>query len=359
VYGWDKFVLLKHLIDQGVKKTAIARQLGVSRRLVYHWIETGQMERDLSDPIEARSRLARPTKLDRFRGIISKRLETYPELSAVRLYEECRAAGYSGGYTTLREYVRSVRPRPEPEPVVRFETPAGHQAQADFARFAFPWGIRYALLVVLGYSRLMWLGFYPRQTMQVLMSGLESAFRYFGGVPREILFDQLKAVIISDDRQNEGGKLLENSEFLRFSNHWDYRIRACRPYRAQTKGKVERPIYYVRDNFVYGREFLGDADLGDQAVRWTDLTANVRVHGTTKETPRERFERDERRTLKPLAVRPYQPLVLPSEKSTTSALDSDHLRRVAVDVERRDLGTYHDFAETGTESDAPVEALTP
>jgi len=103
---------------------------------------------------------------------------------------------------------------------------------------------------VLGYSRLLWLRFYPRQTMATVFDGLEAAFTYFGGVPGELLFDQMKSVILEDHRP-DGGKLLENAEFLRFAAHWGFRIRACRPYRAKTKGKVERPIGYVRGNLLY------------------------------------------------------------------------------------------------------------
>ena len=95
-----------------------------------------------------------------------------------------------------------------------------------------PWGKRYALVVVLGYSRLLWFKFYPRQTLATVISGLEEAFAYFGGVPTELLFDQMKAVIAEDQRA-DGGKLLENAEFLRFAAHWGGRIRACRPCRAR------------------------------------------------------------------------------------------------------------------------------
>ena len=168
--------------------------------------------------------------------------------------------------------------------MVRFETPAGKQAQVDFARFTFPFGVRYALLVVLGYSRLLWCRFYPRQDMRTLVSGLEDAFRSFGGVPQELLFDQMKAVITRDLRL-EGGALIHNLEFLRFAAHWGFTPRACRPYRAQTKGKVERPVRYVRGNFVYGRTFLHDADLDEQREHWLARVANVRIHGTTGEPP--------------------------------------------------------------------------
>ena len=311
MYGREPRVLLRHYLERGLSKAQIARELGVSRRTVYHWLETGQLDRDLDEAaaVQYRPRPAVACKLDAFRPIIDARLAEFPRLTTTRLFDEIRAAGYAGGYTQVKDYVRRVRPAPAPDPVVRFETPPAHQAQIDFAEFRLPWGKRYALLVVLGYSRLMWLQFYPRQTMAVLMGGLEAAFGFFGGVPAELLFDQMKSVIIEDER-GSGGKLLENAEFVRFAAHWGFRIRACRPYRAKTKGKVERPIGYVRESFFYGRHFVNDADLNARALSWLERTANVRTHRTTAEVPRVRFERDERVLLKPLALRPYRSVVL-------------------------------------------------
>ena len=242
-------------------------------------------------------------KLDPYKRIINERLEQFPKLSAKRLFDEVGAAGYPGGYGRVSDYVREVRPREPSTPLVRFETPAGHQGQVDFGTFRLPWGRRHALLVVLGYSRLLWLRFYRRQTMAVLTEGLESAFASFGGVPRELLFDQMRSVVISDER-TDGGSLMLNEEFLRFAAHWGFTPRSCRPYRARTKGKVERPIRYLRESFFYARTFLNDADLNAQAVSWLNGTANVRCHGTTGERPVERFERDERHALRPLASYP-------------------------------------------------------
>jgi transposase len=262
-------------------------------------------------------------------------LAAYPELSAVRLLEEIRAAGYGGGYTQLKAFVKRVRPAPPPETVIRFETPPARQAQVDFARFRFPWGIRYALLVVLGYSRLLWCRFYPRQDMATLIDGLEEAFVFFGGVPQELLFDQMKAVITRDLRL-EGGALVHNGEFLRFARHWGFTPRACRPYRAQTKGKVERPVRYVRGNFVYGRTFLHDADLDHQRQRWLEHVANLRLHGTTHERPRERFDREERFLLQPLAPRRYTSLVLDRPATAVARRPP----RPVVTVEKRSLAAY-------------------
>lgn len=343
MYGWERLVLLKHLLEQGLKKTDIAARCGVSRRSIYHWIKTGQLDRDVDEFVAVRVRNARPAKLEAYKPVILQRLETYPELSAVRLWDEIRADGYRGGISQLREFVQKVRPRPPVEAIVRFETAPGLQAQVDFAEYRFPWGKRFSLQVVLGYSRLLWVQFYPRQTMQVLMRGLETALAYFGGVPRELLFDQLKAVIVDDQRPN-GGKVLENPEFLRFAAHWGFRIRACRPYRAKTKGKVERPVSYIRGNFLYGRDFLGDGDLNAQALTWLEHTANVRVHGTTRESPRERFERDERAVLLPLAARPYQSLVLAPERLTRSSPVPRGLWP-HIPVERRPLAAYAQLIE--------------
>jgi transposase len=345
VYGWDTLVLLKHYLASGLSKSAIARQLGVSRRVVYHWIATGQLERELGAERAPRQRTPRPTKLAPFLPIVEQRLATYPALSAVRLLAECRAAGYTGGYSQLKDVVARLRPPPELEPVIRFETAPGEQAQFDFADVRLPWGKRHALLVVLGYSRLLYVEFVRRQTALTVMLGLERAFAAFGGVPRQILFDQMKSVIVEDHRPL-GGRLLENPEFLRFAAHWGFRIRACRPYRAKTKGKVERPVHYLRDNFLYGRTFLGDADLADQCTRWLAEVANCRLHGTTKAVPQLRFDEHERATLLPLAARPYRSLVLLPEP----APPAEPARVPTVPVERRALAAYADVASAYAEA---------
>ena len=335
MYGWDKLVLLKHLLEQGLSKTAIAEQAGVSRGLVYHLLRTGQLDRDLAAPRPSRARPPGPQRLDPYKPIIATRLATYPALSAVRLFAECRAAGYPGSYTQLAEHVRRVRPVPPPEPVVRFETAPGRQAQVDFAEVRLPWGKRFALLVVLGYSRLLWVGWYPRQTMQMLMHGLEAAFLQWGGVPHELLFDQLKAVVIDDERP-AGGPLLANPEFLRFAAHWGFRIRACRPYRAKTKGKVERPIRYLRTNFLYGGEFVGDAGLQAQGDAWLTDVANPRVHGTTGAVPAVRFVEADRPALRLPPSRRYQSLI-PAPRAPTRPPAGPSL---TVRVERRALTAY-------------------
>lgn len=336
-------MLLRHYLEEGLSKAAIARKLGISVRTIRRWIAAGELDRDLDTSPVYGPRPKRPTKLDPYRGIVAARLQNYPKLSARRIMEEVREAGYCGGYSQLCLLVNELRPAPEADPVVRFETPPGHQAQVDFAEFRFPWGKRYALLVVLGYSRLLHVQYFERQTMRALFDGLTAAFGAFGGVPREILFDQMRAVITADFRL-EGGRLLVNEEFLRFAAHWGFRPRACRPYRAKTKGKVERPIRYLRENFVYGRELISDDHLAAELKRWLSK-ANRRIHRTTGERPLERFHRDEQHELGALPAGPYRSLVLTPPKlarRTTPPTAS------VVAVEKRPLATYATIARSAS-----------
>ena len=328
-------MLLKHYLDQGVSKAELSRRFGVNRRTIHNWVKTGQLGRDLATG--ARGYTPRPPvahKLDTYKAIIDARLEAFPKLSAKRLFDEVCAAGYSGSYSRVNDYVRATRPREPVEAPVRFETPAGRQGQVDFGTFTLPWGRRHALVIVLGYSRLLWLRFYPRQTMAVLTEALESAFGRFGGVPAELLFDQMRAVVLSDDRAG-GGALVLNAEFLRFAAHWGFVPRSCRPYRARTKGKVERPIRYIRESFFYGRSFVNDDDLNEQAVGWLKGTANLRRHATTGERPVDRFERDERAALLPLASCPYRRFGLRHAPEPARRRS-----QTTVEVERRPLRVY-------------------
>ena len=322
-----------HLVEEGLSTAAICRRLGISRQTAYNWKAAGRSSVAAYGP-----RSGAGSILDPYKELIAVRLGEFPRLSAVRLFAEVQAAGYPGGYDLVKRHVRELRPRPAKEPVVRFETEPGHQGQVDFAQFRLPWGKRYALLVVLGYSRLLWFQFYARQTMEVLMRGLEAAFTYFGGVPAELLFDQLKAVII-EDRRASAGELLRNQRFQRFAAYHGFTTRACRPYRAQTKGKVERPVRFVRDGFFYARSFVSDADLNAQALHWLATVANPRVHGTLKEVPLVRFER-ERGLLGPFVERPYADVL-----STPPELAEDVRPAPRLVVERRSLAEYGRLVE--------------
>jgi transposase len=138
MFGRETRMLLRHYLEQGTSKSALARQLGISRDTVHRWIRAGDLDRDLdATAVRYGPRPPVPTKLDPYKPIIEARLAAYPELSAVRVLDEIRAAGYVGSYTQVKAFVRRVRPTPAPEPVIRFETPAGRQGQVDSPGFGF------------------------------------------------------------------------------------------------------------------------------------------------------------------------------------------------------------------------------
>ena len=142
MHEWGTRMLLKHYLDQGLTKAELSRRFGVSRRTIHYWIDSGQLDRDLATGQTRYSpRPAVASQLDPYKGIIEVRLQEFPKLSAQRLFDEVRAAGYAGGYSRVRDYVRTVRPHEPVDPVVRFETPAGRQGQVDFGRFVLPWAL--------------------------------------------------------------------------------------------------------------------------------------------------------------------------------------------------------------------------
>ena len=276
MYGWETRMLLKHYLDQGVSKSELARRFGINRATIHHWVKTGQPDRDLlAGPRAYSPRPPVACTLDPCKGIIDARLAAFPKLSAQRLFDEVRAAGYSGSCESVKLYVRPARPREPVDPVVRFETPAGRQGRVDFGAFTLPWGRRHALVVVPGYSRLLWLSFYPQQTMAVLMEALESAFEAFGGVPEALLFDQRRAVVLSDDRAAGGGLLL-NAECLRFARHRGFDPRAGR---AKTKGKVERPKTAMRSSRLPAVNTLDPFDFAFQPGIKREQIESLRERG--------------------------------------------------------------------------------
>lgn len=295
----ETVIVVHHYLDEGLTKTAIAQRLGISRRTVQRYAKSGKRDARYGP------RPPRVTKLDPFKGYIDGRLLAYPELSAVRLLDEIRPLGYSGCYTRVKDYVRSSRPQPPLVFEQRFEVEPGAQAQVDFASFRTSFGIVHALLVVLSWSRTLWVGFSFHQDQLTFLGGLHRAFVAFGGVPGSVLFDRLKAAVVG---QEAGGQAIFNEELLRFAAHYDFRPQACRPYRAKTKGRVERSVSYLRGSFFYGRSFRDLDDLNDQCAAWLRETANARIHGTTGAVPEKRLEREVLH-LSPLPETPYIPLL--------------------------------------------------
>ncbi len=279
----EEFIVLRHYLGEGVSKTAIARKLGISRMTVYRHANS-----DKTEPVYG-PRPRKPSLLDPYKDYIRGRLKIYPELSAVRLLKEIQERGYRGKYTRVKDFIRLVHPRPPLELERRFEVSAGEQAQVDFATFKTCFGIVHALLVVLSWSRYLWVRFFCHQDQLTVLSGLHKAFVAFGGVPGTVLFDRMKTAVAKSEGN---GKAVFNEEMLRFAAYYGFRPLACRPYRAKTKGRVERAVSYLRRNFFYGRHFCGLEDLNNQLEKWLEETANARRHGTTGEVPHQRLKEE-------------------------------------------------------------------
>ncbi len=294
--------MILDLHRQGLSVTAIARQLGMDRKTVRKYIARG-----LEPPVY-QPRPERPRASDAFLPFLRERVAAYPGLSAVRLWRDCKERGFGGAYTAVKRAVATIRPT-LPLPVeVRFETPPGLQAQVDLARFEVrftdePGAKRIVWLfsLVLGHSRLMWGRFVVHQDLGSVLRCHMAAFTDLGGVPREILYDRMKTAVVGEDPD---GLVVYNRSLVDLARHYGFQPRACRPYRPKTKGKVERPFRYVRQDFFLARSFRDLDDLNVQLRRWLDEVANARLHATTKRIVAEAFA-DEKPTLLPLPEGPY------------------------------------------------------
>ena len=233
----------------------------------------------------------RSSKLDQYKDYIRQRVENCG-LSAVRLVEEVRAMGYTGSVRTLRRFVARLEEgrRWNKRKTVRIETPPGKQGQADWGycgRHPDATGRMvpvYCFVMVLAWSRMMYVEFTTSMKLPVLIRCHLNAFRFFGGWPLEILYDNMKQVRLGPDRWNP--------LFMDFASHYGIVTRTHRIRRPRTKGKVERMVDYVKDNFLTGRAFAGMDDLNAQAIHWLDTVAHVRVHSTTGERPIDRWQRE-------------------------------------------------------------------
>jgi transposase len=240
------------------------------------------------------------------------------------LLRELRQRDYGGGYTILKEWLQPQRQSARVVAVRRFETPPGKQAQVDWGHLGslledgHQWQL-WGFTMTLGYSRRMMAEAATDQKLGTLLRMHEAAFRQWGGVPEEILYDHMKTVWTGTD---ERGEIVWNAVFLDFARYWGFTPRLCRPYRAQTKGKVESGVKYVRRNFLcglQGREPDSLSDLNAQLREWVATVANKRVHGTTHEQVLIRWDGD-RVSLQPVNGRLPYPYV------------DEELRKVARDA---------------------------
>ncbi len=309
-----ELVVILDLHRRGVSVSAIARQCGLDRKTVRRYIERG-----LQPPIYG-PRPPQQSKISQFDRYLRERIAAYPELTARRLLREVRDLGYDGGYTTVKEFLRSVRPSKAVGYEVRFETPPGRQAQVDFAHFRVNFTdqpgsehVVWLFSLVLGHSRMLWGRFVLHQDLPTLLRCHAAAFEALGGVPEQILYDRMRTVFSREDP--EAGHIIYNRTLVEFARHYGYLPKACKAYRAKTKGKVERPFRYIREDFFLAGSFRNLDDLNAQLRHWLDHVANVRLHATTRRVVAEHFA-EEQPKLQSLPAGPFQ-AVLRLERRVT------------------------------------------
>lgn len=307
---------LEELKRQGLSIRAIGRLTGFDRKTI---------TKHLADPgiPTYAARPPQPGKLEGFKAHLEERLKAGVWNARV-LLRELRERGYQGGYTILTDWLRPQRSAAQAVAVRRFETPPGKQGQVDWGHLGTILldGQQQALsgfTLTLGYSRASVSMGAVDQKLGTLLRMHEDAFHQLGGVPEEILYDRMKTVVLGTD---ERGEIEWNPQFLDFARYWGFKPRLCRPYRAQTKGKVESGVKYVRRNFLcglQGREPGSLEDFNAQLRVWVWEVANQRLHGTTHERVWQRWE-EERPSLLPIQNRPPYPY------------SDEELRKVARDA---------------------------
>ena len=320
---YQTFQQIRQLHDQEHLTAAqIARTLDLHWETVNKWIRRPRYERRA-----AASPTRRKSKLDPFKGLIVRWLESHP-FTAAQLLVRARAEGYTGGYSILRAFVRTVRPRPAPAFLTLHFAP-GQCAQVDWGA----WGTlrvgetRRALsffVMVLCWSRRMYLEFTFSQGQEQWLACHQHAFEFFGGLaPAEIMVDNCRVAVVSHP---VGAPAVLHPKYADFAAHHGFTVKACGVRRGNEKGRVENGVGYVKKNFLAGLA-LGDlASLNAAARVWLDTVANVRLHGETHRTPMAMFA-EEQPQLRRLPAYPYDTAVVDTVRVSNRC-------RVVVDTNR-------------------------
>jgi transposase len=334
----EQAVEVRVLARRGVKLKQIARELGISKNTVKRYLRDPQAGR-------YKPRAARPRKLDAYLGYLQERIEAARPrwIPATVLLREIRERGYAGGISQLKAYLAPFKAA-KVDPVVRFETAPGEQMQADFTtirRGRFPLK---AFVATLGFSRASFIRFTEREDSETLLSCIRQAFQAFGGVTAEVLFDNATTIVVERDAYGPGNHRW-HAGLKELADEYGFRPRLCRPYRARTKGKVERFNGYLKGSFVTplaatlkSAGLLLDATTANAHIgRWVAEVAHQRIHGTTCEKPAVQLE------LERLAL-------LPLPTTITMPLPASHWREcedVALPIEslQHPLAVYEQLLE--------------
>lgn len=281
----EELMNIKLLAKQGYKIRAIARMTGLHRKTVKKYLKEGQM------PVY--KKVKRVSSLKPYYDLIESWLSQQNYQSS-RIYELLQQHGFKGSYDVVQRHVKAWKGKNSQVAYVRFETLPGQQAQVDFGDFVIQCAdgkklTIYCFIMVLGFSRKMYVEFIDRCTMVNFLRCHQSAFKYFGGIPAEIIYDNMKNVVI----KRLVGKVQWNQTFLGFCLHDGFKPEVTPAYSPWAKGKVERPIDYIRERFWRGYVFNSLKETNKNVRQWLKEVADERIHGTTHEKVNNRFKKEQ------------------------------------------------------------------
>lgn len=290
----EVYVEIELLRKHGLSLRKIANEVGCAVNTVRRHLEADSLPRYQRSP-------PRVTKLSRFETYLGERQAAARPawIPATVLQREIAAQGYVGGLSQLRAFLRGLKPSLPIDPVVRFETAPGEQMQVDWVEFRKGKNPLYAFCATLGFSRASFVEFVTDMKVETLIACHQHAFEAFGGVSQRVLYDNMKTVVLERDASGQGEHRF-HAGFLDYARHCGFVIKLCRPYRAKTKGKVERFNGYLRRSFYVPLVAqLKQAGLTLDAVtanievrRWLREVANQRIHGTTQVRPAQRLQEE-------------------------------------------------------------------
>ena len=293
---YHRFCQIQHLhAHQGLTASQIAKELALDPRTVVYWL--GQ------EHFRPRQATPRSSKLDPFKPEIVRLLERYP-YSAAQVFQRLREHGFAGGYSLVKAYGRTVRPRRQAAFLTLAFAP-GECAQVDWGSFgSVPVGQTHRQLsffvMVLCYSRMLYVEFTVSQTMEHFLACHQHAFEFFGGIPHKVMVDNLKSAVL---KRAVGEAPVFNPKYLDFAHHSGFTIAPCNIGKGNEKGRVENGVGYVKKNFLAGLDIPDFSALNPAARYWLDTVANVRLHGETRDTPTALWPK-ERPSLRPLPLHP-------------------------------------------------------